>query len=95
LNVFLADFAGANGGEWGAMNWDNRGVIPLLEELAGTSDADRHRELAQQVSTTLAAELPVIPILFYTQQTAVNTRVANFSFDPFERSFRIAAMELR
>ena len=37
-------------------------------------------------------ELPLIPVLYYTQQTAVSARVQGFSFDPYERNYRIAEM---
>ena len=94
LGTVLSDFGGVGGGDWGAMNWDNRPILPLLAELQRVSDpAQRHR-LARQLAQTLHEELPVIPVLYYVQHTAVASRVSGFAFDPFERNYQVASMRL-
>jgi peptide/nickel transport system substrate-binding protein len=45
-------------------------------------------------SKLLADEIPLIPITYYQQIIAVNKRVENFSFDPFELNYRVAEMKL-
>jgi len=95
LGVFVADFGADGNGEWGAMGWHNAHIPVLLERLLATTDASVYRDGAQQVARILAAELPVIPLAFYTQQTAVTDRMVNFSFDPYERNYRIAEMRFR
>jgi peptide/nickel transport system substrate-binding protein len=37
----------------------------------------------------LHAELPVIPVTWFRQTAAVSPRVAGFSIDPLERSYRL------
>jgi peptide/nickel transport system substrate-binding protein len=94
LGIFLSDFAGTGGGEWGAMNWDNSTLLPLFTQLKRETNRDAYHQTAQQIASLLADEMPVIPVLFYTQQSAVSARVGNFSFDPFERSYHVAEMTL-
>jgi len=94
LAVIQADFADAKGGDWGGMNWDNAEVRELLTRLPEETDPAAYRQASQRVAGILAESLPLIPVTFYTQQTAVNQRVKNFRFDPFERSYFISEMEL-
>lgn len=94
LGTVRKDFGGNGGGDWGAMNWDNSAILPRLAKLEAETDPLARRALARQVAQVIHAELPVIPVLYYVQQTAVSDRVRGFSFDPFERSYRIAEMEL-
>lgn len=94
LGVVIADFGGDGGGDWGAMHWDNAVILPLLARLRAETDPASRSDLARRVATVLVEELPVIPLLHYVQHTAVAARVRGFTFDPFERSYRIARMEL-
>lgn len=94
LGVMLSDFGSPQGGDWGAMQWDNTVVAELLKQLEGEMDADAYHATAQRIAALLADELPLIPVTFYTQLTAVNQRVENFRFDPFERSYYLNEMEL-
>ncbi|MEM1250725.1 MAG: ABC transporter substrate-binding protein, partial [Acidobacteriota bacterium] len=94
LGTILADFGGDGGGDWGAMNWDNAEILPALEALQRLQDPEEKQRLVTQVATVLERELPVIPVLYYVQQTAVAERVESFSFDPFERNYRVASMRL-
>lgn len=94
LTVLLADFSTPQGGDWGAMNWNDPAFFHLLQQTTHASGADYERDV-QQLSAHLAEALPLIPVLYYVQQSAVAKRVKGFSFDPYERSFRIANMELQ
>ncbi|WP_417585902.1 ABC transporter substrate-binding protein [Nitrincola sp.] len=94
LGVMLADFGADKGGDWGAMQWDNTEVPALLKTLEEETDPQRSREISQGIARMLAEELPLIPVSFYTQLTAVNQRVQNFRFDPFERNYYLNEMEL-
>ncbi len=88
LALLLADFSSTEGGDWGAMNWDNPSFFQQLSQL-DTSDIPK-----KQLSEEIAISLPLIPISYYVQQSAVTNRVKNFSFDPYERSFRLSQMEI-
>lgn len=73
------------------MNWSSQELDRVLGEMMLSDDAS-YRELTQQASTILADEMPVIPVVFYTQQVSVNERVQNFQFDPFENNYRVSEM---
>ena len=94
FGTILADFGGAGGGDWGAMNWDNSAVLPLLAELQRVQVPDQRKALSLAISQIIHDELPVIPVLYYLQHTAVADRVQGFYFDPFERTYRVNAMQL-
>ncbi|GAB3395734.1 ABC transporter substrate-binding protein [Azotobacter armeniacus] len=92
LSLLFADYGDGGNGDWGAMGWRNDELPALLGRLESERDPARYRAYAQRVSHILAEELPVIPVLFYTQQTAVSARVRGFSFDPYERNYRLSRM---
>ncbi|SEO73381.1 ABC transporter substrate-binding protein [Aquisalimonas asiatica] len=92
LGVFLADYGNGGNGEWGAMGWESDEVPRWLRQMVATTDDDEYRELAERTARLLVEEMPVIPVVFYTQQTALSDRVENFSFDPYERNYRISEM---
>lgn len=94
LSTMLSDFGSEKGGDWGAMNWSNAEVIKRLDQLKTETDRDAYHASAQAVARILADELPLIPVTFYTQQTAVSHKVKGFKFDPFENSYFISEMEL-
>jgi peptide/nickel transport system substrate-binding protein len=94
LGIVLADFGGEGGGDWGAMNWDNTEVLPHLAALQTETDPGARAAHARAVAAVLHREVPVLPVLYYVQHTAVAERVRGFSFDPFERNYHIASMEL-
>lgn len=94
LGTVLSDFGGAGGGDWGAMNWDNAAILPALAALQKDIDPAQRQRLVRQLARVLHDELPVIPVLYYVQHTAVAERVSGFAFDPFERSYGVAAMRL-
>jgi len=92
LGVMIADYGDGGSGEWGATGWYNAELPYLLEALQEEQDLIRYRDMARRISRILVAEMPVVPVLYYTQQTAVSARVQNFSFDPYERNYRVADM---
>ncbi|WOT06469.1 ABC transporter substrate-binding protein [Shewanella youngdeokensis] len=93
MTVLLADFSSVKGGGWGPMNWDDPAFFELLQHAAKATGAE-YTHSVQQLSSHLAESLPMIPVLYYVQQSGVANRVKGFSFDPYERSFRLAQMEL-
>ena len=92
LGLLLADFGDGGNGDWGAMGWQNSKLPALLAAQQIERDPTRYHARAQRVARILVDELPLIPVLYYTQQTAVSSRVQGFSFDPYERNYRIAEM---
>lgn len=87
LAVMIQDFGSETGGDWGSMNWSNPDIQSTLRQMAGETDEDRYRQQAQAVSQAIFDEKPLIPIASYVQQTAVNSRLSGFRFDPYERNF--------
>jgi peptide/nickel transport system substrate-binding protein len=57
-----------------------------------TAQGKDYTSLSQQAAAILAQEMPLIPVVFYTQQVAVNKRVNNFVFDPLENNYRASEM---
>lgn len=94
LSLLALDFGQQGNGDWGGMNWNNAIVPKWLQELEAETEAEVYRLKARQVAQLLADELPAIPVLFYTQQTAVSRRVKHFSFDPYERNYHLSDMRL-
>ncbi|WP_246118666.1 ABC transporter substrate-binding protein [Azomonas agilis] len=94
LSLLLLDFGAQGNGDWGGMNWNNTAFPQLLHELEAEQDATLYQRKAQQAAQMLVDELPAIPVLFYTQQTATAQRVKHFSFDPYERNYHLSDMRL-
>ena len=94
LALLLKDFAEHKGSDWGPTNWSSPEFSQLLNRLSATKDPASYQQHAQQAAHILANEMPLIPITFYTQLVAVNKKVGNFSFDPFEINYRISEMTL-
>lgn len=94
LTVMLADFSSPQGGDWGPMNWQDDAFFAALQTTADSQGA-AYVHGVDLLCRQLAQQLPMIPVLYYVQQSAVAKRVQGFSFDPYERSFRISQMELR
>ncbi|TWI52617.1 peptide/nickel transport system substrate-binding protein [Pseudomonas duriflava] len=92
LGLLIADYGNHGNGDWGGMGWHNDELPAVLEQLKSERDPVLYREKAQRAAHILAEEIPVIPVLFYTQQTAVSSRVQGFSFDPYERNYRLSEM---
>ena len=91
----LAEDYAANGGDWGAMGWHSPILSAALARLSGGGMAAGSAQAAR-LRATIAAELqqglPVIPVVWYRQTVAVARRVSGVSIDPFERSYRISAI---
>ena len=91
IGTLMQDF-GPAGGDWGAMNWANEDVVAAIARLAkGENEADAASDRKLIVST-LQAELPVIPVVWYQQTAAISTRLNGVEIDPFERTYGISAM---
>jgi peptide/nickel transport system substrate-binding protein len=93
--TLLQDF-GAQGGDWGAMGWNDPQVTAALQALARTQlPPAEAQKLRRKVTRALQAQLPVIPVTWYRQHVACSQRLAGVSLDPLEHSFRLTAMEWR
>jgi peptide/nickel transport system substrate-binding protein len=99
--TLLQDF-GAEGGDWGAMGWQNIEVPSLLARLASASPSSAARPAADvtnanaaraRIAAVLQSELPVIPVVWYRQVCAASRRIGGASIDPFERSYRISQLQ--
>lgn len=94
LTLLLNDFATHKGSDWGPTNWSSSEFTNILNKLAVQNDVTEYRKMIPDASKLLADEMPLIPITYYQQIIAVNKRVENFSFDPFELNYRVAEMKL-
>ncbi|MDR9829098.1 ABC transporter substrate-binding protein [Vibrio sp. FNV 38] len=91
LGILLEDSLSHHGSDWGHMNWSSEELNRIFAQMTSSNDQE-YPVLAQQAAEILADEMPLIPVTFYTQQVAVNKRVANFIFDPFENNYRASEM---
>ncbi|ANG62777.1 ABC transporter substrate-binding protein [Marinobacterium aestuarii] len=91
LGTLLQDF-GPRGGDWGAMNWHSARLGEILQQLLQETDSQTALGLRQEAARLLHRELPMIPLAWYQQSAAVSSKVAGFSIDPFERSYRVSDM---
>ncbi|MCQ4161584.1 ABC transporter substrate-binding protein [Roseomonas sp. GC11] len=89
LGTLLLDF-GPKGGDWGAMNWSSPELVAVMEKLGGTADPAERAALRGRAATILHEEMPVIPVSWFDQSTAISRRVAHLTVDPLELSYRIA-----
>ncbi|WP_089139379.1 ABC transporter substrate-binding protein [Vibrio rumoiensis] len=92
LAVLSNDFS-PQGGDWGAMNWSNPKLSQLFSTLNLTNNQDEYHQLAQQAAQYIHQGYSLLPIASYTQRIGVNIRVKGFSFDPYERNFKLSKME--
>jgi len=94
LGIMLADFSSKEGGDWGPMNWQNEKVFSDLKTLSHTTDEHAYKSLISSIMQEVQQDVPLIPVMYYVQQTATSSRLRNFSFDPYERSFRVSQMRI-
>ena len=87
IGTVLSDYV--EGGDWGAMNWQDEAFATLVQGIAAGEGADGDRAAAAAI---LQAELPVIPIAWYRQTLAVSDSIEGATIDPFERSFGLQDM---
>lgn len=90
--TLLQDYA-ANGGDWGAMNWHPQGFSAALHTLRQSTDAAARAQARSVITTALQQDLPVIPIAWYQQSAAINSKLKNVPLDPFERHFGLRQMQ--
>lgn len=94
LGIMLADFSSEEGGDWGPMNWHNETVFNTIKSLSLTTDEQSYNAKIEAIMTEIEQNMPLIPVIYYVQQTATSNRLKNFSFDPYERSFRLSQMKI-
>lgn len=91
LGTLMQDF-GPKGGDWGAMNWSSAALTAAIDTILRSRGAEDANDARRTVTTILHRELPVIPVVWYTQTAAVSKTLAGFEIDPFERSYLISRM---
>ena len=85
VGTVLADF-GEDGGDWGAMGWENAEVTARLAKIAATADENARAQAIPAVVEVLQRELPVIPIVCYQHTVAIAADLEGVEVDPLERS---------
>lgn len=91
LGTIAQDF-GARAGAWGRMNWRSPELEGLIERYQRTFDASGLAPLRRRIVEILQDELPVIPVSWFDQVTAVSEAVTGYTPDPFEASYHIQRM---
>ncbi|MGQ3073864.1 MAG: ABC transporter substrate-binding protein [Ferrovibrionaceae bacterium] len=91
LGTLMQDF-GPKGGDWGAMNWSSTRLDAAIATILRGGAADDAAAAKRTVAQILQQELPVIPVVWYTQTAAVSKRIGGFEIDPFERSYLVSRM---
>ncbi|MEC7700104.1 MAG: hypothetical protein VX827_09490 [Pseudomonadota bacterium] len=62
--------------------------------MSHTTDEHAYKSLISSIMQEVQQDVPLIPVMYYVQQTATSSRLRNFSFDPYERSFRVSQMRI-
>jgi peptide/nickel transport system substrate-binding protein len=91
LGTLMQDF-GPKGGDWGAMNWSSADLDAAIATILRGGATDEIGASKRAVAQILQRELPVIPVVWYTQTAAVSKRIRGFEIDPFERSYLVSRM---
>jgi len=81
------------GGDWGAMNWTGAGAAELaatISQLGSTFEPQAAQALRQRVAAILQAELPVMPLAWFTHSVAASKRLSGVTLDPYELSYRLS-----
>ncbi|WP_017446978.1 ABC transporter substrate-binding protein [Gayadomonas joobiniege] len=95
FGLILNEFSHSDGGDWGPMNYTNAEVFTTLNKMRTLNDNQEFFNLAQQTASLIQQDIPLIPIAYYLQSSAVSNSIQQFEFDPFERSFLISRMSLQ
>jgi len=90
--TLLQDYA-EKGGDWGAMNWHPAGFSAALHTLTQSTDTAERAQARNLITASLQQDLPVIPIAWYQQSAAINSKLKNVTLDPFERHFGLRQMQ--
>lgn len=93
LPLIYSDFSRPEGSDWGHMNWSNAQLSDNLEKLISTSAEDVNHQYEQDTARILAENLPVIPVAYSTQHTAVNSKLSGLVLDPFELNYRLEGLK--
>ena len=93
IGTVLADF-GADGGDWGAMNWKAPKVAKALEAIAAKAEPSVRKPLITDVAAAIHKDLPLIPIVWYQQTVAISKRLNGIAVDPLERSYGLGRASL-
>ncbi|MDQ0680086.1 peptide/nickel transport system substrate-binding protein [Arthrobacter pascens] len=90
--VTLADDFAPEGGDYGAMGWNDPALTSAFDALASGHDADHAAESRRKVTDILQTQLPVIPVAWYRQSAVVSPRIEGLILDPLERSWRLSGL---
>lgn len=93
LPLLYSDFSRPEGSDWGHMNWANAQLSQNLDQLVSTSNEDPNHSYEQETARILAENLPVIPVAYSTQHTAVNSKLSGLILDPFELNYRLEGLK--
>ena len=73
--------------------YSNAEVDKEIEEARTTVDAEQRIKMMQDADSKIAADCPIIPLMFYTHVTAGSDRVKSFYMDP-QKKADLASAEL-
>lgn len=91
IGTVLQDF-GKDGGDWGAMGWDNPDVAEAIKVIAASADQEKRAANIAKVAGILHQELPVIPVVWYQHTVSMNKNLDGVIIDPLQRSYGLSEM---
>lgn len=82
-------------GAVGTTNWRNDELRTLVSTYFSTSDSAKQPALRRRIIEIIHTEVPLIPVVWYDQIVAINTRVSGFVNDPYEQRLRLNELSFR
>lgn len=73
----------------------NNELQALVKTYFSTKNGARQPALRRRIIEIIHTEVPLIPVVWYDQIAAINTRVTGFVNDPYEQRLRLNEVSIR
>jgi peptide/nickel transport system substrate-binding protein len=78
----------------GTTNWKNQAIRNHVADYYVTSSPEEQAHLRREIAEIIHEEVPLLPVVWYEQIIAVNTRIDGFISDPFEQRYFLEKITL-
>lgn len=94
IGTVKTDFANdePSGSATGATNWHNAVFRENVASYLSATDDEEKSQLRQSIASILHEELPVLPVCWYEQITAIGNDVEGAEADPLEKRYLVERM---